>query len=63
VVRDQVDQHVDEEEGTLFPAAHRTLAERDLLEMGEEMEALYADLMEGERGAHVPSEPEWPSPP
>jgi hemerythrin superfamily protein len=58
LARDRIEQHVDEEEGTLFPAARRMLDDAELLEMGEEMEALYAELTEREPRP----QPEHPAP-
>jgi hemerythrin-like domain-containing protein len=48
VLKEQVEHHVEEEEGELFPAAMKVLDEEEMGAVAQEMMALQAELEEGE---------------
>jgi hemerythrin superfamily protein len=64
-LKELVDHHVDEEEGELFPKVNKTYDPADLEKMGEKLEALFAELLEGtprhaigseiDEAAHLPA--------
>jgi hemerythrin superfamily protein len=59
VLKDLVEHHVEEEEGTLFPKVSKLLDADELEAIGEEMAATMDDLLErGEPRAAIPSETE-----
>ena len=61
VLREQIEHHVEEEEGELFPVVRRHLKDQ-LEEIGAEMEALYADLSQGRPGEGIAAETSEPAP-
>ncbi|HUH01942.1 MAG TPA: hemerythrin domain-containing protein [Kofleriaceae bacterium] len=56
VLREQVEHHVAEEEGELFPKIEHTLDRSELEELGDEMETLFAEIMEDGPRHQVPGE-------
>ncbi len=59
VMREQKKHHVEEEEKDLFPKARKLLGADRLDELGEEMEAMFVELMSaGEPRMQVPNETE-----
>jgi hemerythrin-like domain-containing protein len=62
VLRERLEHHVDEEEGELFPKVQRTLDNSDLDELGDEMETLFAEIMEEGPRHQVPGETDRAAP-
>jgi hemerythrin superfamily protein len=56
VLKEQVEHHVDEEEGQLFPAARKLLSKEELAAVNQEMMALQAELEEEEPRYQIPDE-------
>ena len=57
VLQEQIEHHVEEEEKELFPKVKKLLASERLAELGEEMEAMYDELMAaGDARLQVPNE-------
>jgi hemerythrin superfamily protein len=62
VLKEMIEHHVEEEEGTLFPRTERALGEEALDEMGAQMEAMAAELLaEGHPRDAVPKETRAPA--
>jgi hemerythrin-like domain-containing protein len=62
VLQDLIDHHVEEEEGELFPTVKKMFDGNVLEEMGLEMEALFAELLQGEPRLAVANETDAPAP-
>ncbi len=62
VLKEQIEHHVEEEEGDLFPKVHAAFTNEELEAMGTEMEQLYEELMQGEPRENVPAETEAAAP-
>ena len=63
VMREQKKHHVEEEEKELFPATRKLLGAERLKELGEEMEAMFGELMAaGEPRMQVPDETDHAAP-
>jgi len=62
VLKEQVEHHVEEEEGELFAAARKELGAETLNKLGEEMKQLFDDAMEGEPSEAVPSQTDEAAP-
>jgi hemerythrin-like domain-containing protein len=56
VLKEQVEHHVEEEEGQLFPAAKKVLDPEELVAVAQEMTALQMELEEGEPRNMIPDE-------
>ncbi len=56
VLREQVEHHVMEEEGELFPAVERELGQEELSRLGAEMKALFEEEMRGTPREEVPEQ-------
>jgi hemerythrin-like domain-containing protein len=56
VLKEQVEHHVEEEEGELFPAAKKVLSRDELMAMAQEMMAVQADLEDAEPRNDIPEE-------
>lgn len=62
-LQEQVEHHVGEEEGQLFPKVKKAMSDEELEELGIEMENLMATLMsEGEPRANVPDQTDEAAP-
>jgi hemerythrin superfamily protein len=63
VLKDEVEHHVEEEEGELFPKVQKLFDDEALKALGEEMQATWDELMEaGNPREAVPSETEHAAP-
>ena len=62
VLKEQVTHHVEEEEKKLFPTILRELSRSHLEGMGDEMEALFDEMMSDDPSAYVPEEIERAAP-
>ena len=56
VLQDQVEHHVKEEEGELFPAAKKVLNKDELVAIAQEMTALQTELEDTEPRTQIPEE-------
>ena len=56
VLKEQVEHHVGEEEGELFPAARKVLGKEELIAIAQEMTALQLELEEQEPRNMIPDE-------
>lgn len=62
VLRENVDHHVEEEEGELFPKTKKLLDEDQLLALGVQMKAEFDELMEAEPRNEVPEQTDTAAP-
>jgi len=62
VLKEQVEHHVEEEEGELFTAARKELGAEALKKLGAEMKQVFDDAMEGEPSEGVPSQTDEAAP-
>ena len=56
VLKEQIEHHVEEEEGEMFDKVRKTVDEARLRELGAEMEEMFAELMADAPSASVPEE-------
>jgi hypothetical protein len=56
VLKEQVEHHVEEEEGELFKTVRKTLSKDELEALGTEMERMFEELMAQEPRNQVPAE-------
>jgi hemerythrin superfamily protein len=56
VLKEEIEHHVKEEEGSLFPKVEHAFPAEELTVMGEKMKALFDNLQQGEPRRTVPSE-------
>lgn len=56
VLKEQIEHHVEEEEGELFPKVKKTLSAEELDALGEQMELMFEDLMQTDPREQVPTE-------
>lgn len=62
VLKEQVQHHVEEEEGELFKAVEKLFDSERLEELGEQMEAMAAESLEGEPRMEIPQQTDAPAP-
>ena len=62
VLKEQVEHHVEEEEGELFKAARKELGATELKRLGAEMEQLFDSLVEKSPSAEVPAQTDEAAP-
>ncbi|HEX9242639.1 MAG TPA: hemerythrin domain-containing protein [Anaeromyxobacter sp.] len=63
VLQEQVEHHVLEEEGELFPMVRKACSREELTEMGERMEKLAEELIEeGQPSSRIPDQTDRPAP-
>lgn len=62
VLQEQIEHHVEEEEGELFSKVRKTLSKVELDFIGTEMEAMFDTLISGEPRKSVPSETDAAAP-
>lgn len=56
VLRDLVEHHVEEEQGEIFPEVKKQMSRTELLALGQEMQALYDELIVSDPRQNVPTE-------
>ena len=56
VLKEQIEHHVEEEEGQLFPAAKKVLNKDELMAVAQEMTALQTELEDTEPRNQIPEE-------
>ncbi len=56
VLKEQVEHHVEEEEGSLFPASRKVLDKEELAAIAQEMMALQTELEDSEPRNDIPEE-------
>jgi hypothetical protein len=62
VMREQVEHHLEEEEDDMLPKVRKAFPAEQLEELGLQMEARFADLMQGAPRSSVPAETSQPAP-
>lgn len=62
VLQEQIEHHVEEEEGELFPNVRKLMPKRELEALGEAMEQMFDKLMEGAPRNTVPGETDEAAP-
>ena len=62
VLKEEIERHVEEEEGTLFPKVEKNFPAEELSAMGDQMKALFDELQEGEPRKNVPGETDTAAP-
>ena len=56
VLREQIEHHIEEEEGELFPKVRKNFTKEELDGLGVEMEAMFEDLKQTDPRNEVPNE-------
>jgi hemerythrin superfamily protein len=62
VLQEQIEHHVEEEEGELFPKVRKAMTKDELEALGEQMEVMFEQLMSSEPSQQVPSQTEEAAP-
>lgn len=62
VLKEQIEHHVEEEEGELFKQVKHTLDKATLEELGAQMESMFEDEMAGDPTEKIPDELAAPAP-
>jgi hemerythrin superfamily protein len=62
VLQEQIEHHVEEEEGDLFKKVRKLLSKEQLEDLGLQMQQEFEELMEGEPREQVPSETDQAAP-
>jgi len=62
VLQEQIEHHVEEEEGELFKKVRKLVSKEQLEDLGLQMEEEFDELMEGEPRRQVPSETDQAAP-
>ncbi|NTX04800.1 MULTISPECIES: hemerythrin domain-containing protein [Myxococcus] len=62
VLQEQIEHHVEEEEGDLFKKVRKLVSKEQLEDLGLQMEEEFDELMEGEPRRQVPSETDKAAP-
>jgi hemerythrin superfamily protein len=62
VLQEQVEHHVKEEEGELFPRVQKNFDKSELENLGTEMEQMFQELKQGSPRKEVPSQTKHPAP-
>jgi non-homologous end joining protein Ku len=56
VLKEQIEHHVEEEEGELFESVRESMSAAELETLGAQMEALFEELMQGTPRRNIPDE-------
>jgi hemerythrin superfamily protein len=56
LLQEEIEHHVEEEEGSLFPKVKKNVPAEELSAMGDQMKALFDELKQGEPRKNVPGE-------
>jgi iron-sulfur cluster repair protein YtfE (RIC family) len=62
VLKEEIEHHVEEEEGELFPKVEKAFPEQERVALGDEMQALFEELSQEEPRNEVPSETDQAAP-
>ena len=62
LLQEEIEHHVEEEEGSLFPQVEKNFDSAELETMGNQMEEMFDRLQEEEPRLKVPSETDHPAP-
>jgi hemerythrin superfamily protein len=62
VLKEQIEHHVEEEEGELFPKVKKDFSKEELSSLGAEMERMFKELKEGEPREDVSSQTDEAAP-
>jgi hemerythrin-like domain-containing protein len=62
VLKEQIEHHIEEEEGELFPKVRKSFAKEELEALGTEMEAMFEELEKGEPRKEVPAQTDEAAP-
>jgi hemerythrin superfamily protein len=62
ILKELVEDHVEEEEGELFPKVRRNFGSQELEALGAEMEAMFNELKQQEPREQIPNQLEQPAP-
>ena len=62
VLKEQIEHHVEEEEGELFPKVEKNFSADELSGLGDQMKALFDQVQKGEPRKNVPAETQAAAP-
>jgi hemerythrin superfamily protein len=62
VLKEQIEHHVEEEEGELFPKVKASFSADELSELGEQMSEMFDELMQTEPRAEIPAQTDEAAP-